>query len=327
MPYDSLSFDDYSKVIRKAFGEDMRFSVVVGNPPYQNSNGGGSIYQDFGCSMYDLTGRYMLLICPDRWNLSTQSSSFDNFRTKIVDSNNLSILVHIASDNGRTFVFKDAGTKDLTYFLVDKLKKSDDCTLIELDSDGNKLDKSNIKIMRPFFYSVNFMNILSKIAGRCTKFLDNVEGLTYAELDNINESKCVSVQDSKHTLKVYGTRGLYGYINLDNIKHDYVSLNKWKVLLPRNGVSPIVGEPESLAARTYYMFYFDSELEARNCCEYFKTRFFRFMLNTLKNGLYASKSAYSYIPYMNFSRTWSDEDLISYFGFSDVEIAYIIDFS
>lgn len=307
---------------------NMKFDVVCGNPPYQNSNGGGSVYQDFGCRMYELAKKYMLLICPDRWNLSTQSNSFATFRKYLIENKSLFKLVHIASDGGKTFVFGNTGTKELTYLLADKDKTDVSCELVELDHIGKLINKGTISLGGTLYYSVDFISILNKIKSKCKNSLHGItELVTYDELDSRQFSSASPVMTATYNLKAYGSKGAVMYVNNSYFTHSYKAVPKWKTLLARNGVSSIVAEPDSVASRHLYMIRFDTQQEAYNCSNFCQTKLFRFLRSNSTAGMASSFESFKNLPLLDFTRSWSDSDLNSFFGFTTNEINFINSFT
>lgn len=288
----------------------------------------GSIYQDFGCKMYEMSKRFMILICPDRWNLSNQSKSFELFRSYVLDSNNIDSIVHIASEQGRTYVFGDVSTKELTYFLVDKFKSDDKCRLLEQDCSGKLLKDSIVSIKNPFYYSIDFMNILDKVYKKCNKYLyDNTELVTYSELDTKQFNRGSEFKTDYYNLKAYGTKGEIVYVNKSCFTHNYNSFSKWKVLLARSGTSAIVAEPDSVASRHMYMLYFNTQVEASNCRDYTQTKFFRCLRVNSTAGMASSMDSFKNLPYLDFNKNWTDEVINEYFDFTEDEIKYINNFT
>lgn len=49
----------------------------------------------------------------------------------------------------------------------------------------------------------------------------------------------------------------------------------------------------------------------------------RFMMRTTYSSVHISKANFIFVPMMDFTQSWTDEMLYSYFGLSDEEIALI----
>ena len=111
------------------------------------------------------------------------------------------------------------------------------------------------------------------------------------------------------------------------------SLNKWKIFITRNWgagtfddvpSSPVIAGPGELCTETFIEFGpFDTRTEAENVLSYLKTKFFRAMVFIRKQDQGASKAVYHYVPLLDFSKPWTDEELYSKYNLTQEEIEFI----
>ena len=111
--------------------------------------------------------------------------------------------------------------------------------------------------------------------------------------------------------------------------------NKWKVLvakaspgmdkLPHSIISsPIISEPKSVCTGGLLVVKtVKSKEEAQNLLDYMHTSFFRFMMILAKNGHNLTKDVYRYVPALDLSKKWTDEELFERYNISPKEQDFI----
>ncbi len=138
-----------------------------------------------------------------------------------------------------------------------------------------------------------------------------------------------------NNIKLYQQKGRIGYISKSQVIRNKEWIDKYLVITAKASPggddyphsiisSPKVSEPGSVCTETFLVIgVFDTEEEANNLVSYMKTRFFRFMMFLVRNGQNLTKSTYAFVPQMDYSKQWSDEELYEEFGIKDTEIDYI----
>ena len=145
----------FKGIVKEAFG-DMKFDVVVGNPPY---NRGMDL--DFVNKGFDLCEKYCLMITPAKWQTAeadqrvTSNMSYGEFRGKLVPHMSKVVFYPDCKD-----VFDIYQTDGITYYLLERSNKFDLC---EVKNISKKRGIYNSTIRRSIRDSESLLNIGNEI--------------------------------------------------------------------------------------------------------------------------------------------------------------------
>lgn len=145
-----------AKEIKERLGleGEMRFNVVVGNPPYQSTGGTSSIYQNFIDLAIKLKADHISMITRDNWLTAME---FEKTRKNLLDAGNVDKVYHYPIVGE---VFNDIGVA-VTYFVWNKDAENVGTRYIRIE---DKVVTSNRMINIKRFIASDISNeIVSKI--------------------------------------------------------------------------------------------------------------------------------------------------------------------
>ncbi len=329
----------------KQFFPNMKFDVIVGNPPYQLNDGGGSgssakpLYDKFVEQAKKLKPRYITMIMPSRW--MTGGKGLDGFRDTMIKDRSIQIM-HDYMDASLCFsgVAIEGG---VCYFLWNLnhnekcdyyLHQSSDSVLHSkktLDEDGT----SDIVIRDP-----NLISILYKVSQFKEKTFDNI--VSSRNPFNISESIddiISSTPTDKRILCRLESKRQILYLNKNySLKRGNDYIDRYKLFVSKaDGAAGQIGNPipariigkaefgerDMVCSETFLAVGpFQKKEETVNVSLYMQTKFFRLLVGIRKNKNMTHKT-YSYVPLQDFSHPWTDEMLYNKYGLTDEEIAFI----
>lgn len=315
----------------------MHFDVIVGNPPYQEMTGGGgvvakanSIYPDFIQRAMDLSPRYLSMIIPARW-YNDDSVKSANLRRRLF--RHLRSLTDIVDSK---VCFEDvliAG--GLCYFLweIDYSGETDIHFIHEYKDEWLRRD------LRECDNYIRY-SILEQIANKVRAktevyFSDMCLESTPFGFETYERG---SEAESDGDLILISSRGSE-YIKYESVLKNQDQIYRYKVVTgyktpgtdatttkyARKVINePRVMLPGQVCTQTYFVVgTFDTPEETENCLNYLKTKFARAMILTSLVGTTVTRRTYQNLPYLDFSREWTSDNLYNYFDLTGVEIFFI----
>lgn len=317
---------------------DMKFDVIIGNPPYQMTGGAGgssdsSIYQLFVQQALKLQPRFATFITPSRWLAGGRG--LDDFRTQMLNGGHLRHLTDFP-DSGDAFpgVQIKGG---ICYFLWDR-SYNGSCDVTRISGGEKHLQqKRQLGEFDVFVRDERAVGILRKVLSKKEpSVIELVSGDTPFGIATNFKDWTQREGTGKITLHLInkGKRSI-GFIKRGVIRKNTDAIDNWKVLVPEaygaGETFPhqilgkeIVAAPPSACTQSYLVVTpFSSERAAQSFASYYQTRLFRFLVSLRKITQHALRSTYTWVPQQTWNRTWSDDLLYKKYGITKNEIAFI----
>ena len=343
--------DAGKQAIEEAF-KNVKFDVVIGNPPYQEDINGTSdnpVYHNFMEISYKVSDK-VCLITPARF-LFNAGKTPKVWNIKMLEDEHFKVVYYTPKSEQ---VFPNTDIKGgiaVTYRDVSKNYGAIETftAFSELNSILHKvISKMGHRDIRSIIYLQNKFN-LEKLY-KCYPEYKNLIGsngrekrLTtsiFEQLPLFSEQKT----DYKKVkiLGLINNNRVYKYVE-EKFIEEHKNLHKYKVLIPKSNGSgalgevlstPLIGEPLIGYTQTFISFgAFDNKEEAENLLKYIKTKFARVMLGSLKITQDNNKDTWAKVPLQDFTSNsdidWSqsiveiDQQLYKKYGLSEEEIAFI----
>lgn len=313
---------------------NMKFDVIIGNPPYQLSDGGNGasaspIYQLFIEQAKKLNPTYLSMIIPARWYAG--GKGLDEFRKEMLEDKHLSNLVDYV--NAKDCFPGTSIGGGVCYFLWDK-NYTGPCEYKNIH-DGKETKSLRDLNEYPIFVRYNeAISIIKKVSSFGENTVSSVVGTR-------NPFGLPSSARGKNTGEItLHSSGGQGFINRNEVLQGKEEIDKYKVMISKV-TSEHAGEPDKSGMFTVvsttrvlkpkevctdsYLIAFSSknEIEAYNFAKYICTKFFRFLLLQAVSSINLSKDKFTFVPVQDFSKEWTDAELYKKYGLDESEIQFI----
>lgn len=341
-------------------GGDMKFTAIVGNPPYQEMKEGEN---DFAPSLYDkfMDASFHIsdkvsLITPARF-LFNAGSTPKSWNNKMLNDEHFKIL-HFEQKSNNVFPNTDIkGGIAISYHDNNKDfgKIGTFTSFDELNSIAKKASaQKESDSLTSIIYLQNRYNLelLLQEHPECRKEISS-DGKDRRLRNNAFEKVSLFTEQKKSDddVKIIGlinNKRLWRFLPKKYFDTNHENFSKYKVIVPAaNGSgalgevlstpligNPLIGNPLIGYTQTFIgVGSFDSKQEAENCMKYIKTKFCRTILGILKITQTNSRETWRLVPLQNFTSNsdidWSksipeiDQQLYKKYNLSEDEIKFI----
>lgn len=309
----------------------MKFNAIVGNPPYQEMDGGASasaknIYPYFVNVSKKLHPNYISLIIPARWYAA--GKNLGDFRQDMIhDKHIIKLFDYMDSKD----IFPTVEIKGgICYFLRSENEEKP-CDITYHSDEGIQYSTRYLKDLgEVYIRDERIISIAHKVIdndfeafepivssrkpyGLTGDFFKDPEKFGLPEIFddkvNSNDLTIIGRENNDRVLK-------YVPENYPLPKKD--GLNKHKVFVNRaygNGKlgqdtrpTPLIGKPGELCTETFLQVGpFETEIEAQNALKYMETKLFKLLIGINKTTQDAPKRVYNFVPIQDFTES-SDID-------------------
>lgn len=329
--------------------QEMKFNAVVGNPPYQIMDGGGTgssatpIYNKFVDLAKLLNPNNVSMIIPAKWY--TGGKGLDEFRANMLNDKQL-IKLFDYEDSRDCFPTVDIAG-GVCYFLWNK-GSDNKCVVTSILGSFRNESTRYLNEHDTFIRNQKVLDIINKVKSQTfTGFLSQT---VYSRKPfGIRSFQRGFPAKPGRNISLFGSDGIT-YMEEKDVPQNKEIVDKWKVIMSKasaehagqtdaNGRKRIVSRlevlpPYTICTESYLLLdIFDNEEEAQNLKKYIRTCFTRFLLASILITQNIVRDKFKFVPIQNYKNNsdidWSqsipdiDRQLYTKYNLSDDEIAFI----
>lgn len=339
-----------STIYQYFFKEDnnMKFDIVVGNPPYQETDGGSKasakpVYNLFSeMAMKKMAAEKVCLITPSKWFAG--GKGLDSFRNFMLNNGHIQVLSDYTNSKD---VFSGVSIGGGVSYFVYNRNFTGDCTVIN-NYNGNstsmerplneysvfvryndavsllhKIIKKDSSFVSKFVSSRNPFGLPSNFRGSRSTYRGSILLLTSAGNNYIDRKSVTSGLDKIDEYKVVVSKVTSEHAGEPD------KGGKFKIISSNR----VMG-PNSVCTDSYLViFNSKNEEEAYNYLLYLKTKFYRCLLMLSVSSINLSSNKFKFIPNQDFSFSsdinWKkpiseiDKQLYEKYEFEEREIRFV----
>ena len=316
--------------------KNMQFDVIIGNPPYQMSDGGNNasalpIYNLFVEQAKKLNPRFLCMIMPSRWFAG--GKGLDEFRRIMLNDKHIKFLKDYV--NAKDCFPETSIGGGVCYFL----RQNDyvgDCQFVSV---FNGKESETTRSLNEFDIFVRH-NMALDIIHKINADEQRISSLILSRNPfGLPSSARGELDHNKNSYALHSSKGI-GFVDWENSYSNKEYADSYKVMISKV-ISEHAGEPDKngqvkllsslkvlspkeICTDSYLIIgKYEKKKYAENLCKYLTTKFARFLLLQAVTSINLSKEKFQFVPLQDFSHPWTDEMLYEKYGLTEEEINFI----
>ena len=312
----------------------MKFDVIVGNPPYQLSDGGhgrsaSPIYQLFVERAKKLNPRYLTMIIPSRW--FGGGKGLGDFRAAMLADDRIRKLVDYENVQD---VFPGVDLAGgVSYFLWNRDSRGP-CEVTNVGGNSQVVTERRLDEFPTFVRHSGAVPIIRKVLAK------NEVRMSAQVSSRKPFGLPTNARPEKSGDLVLRWEKGEGPYPRSKIETGTELIDKWKAITSyvgydhagnpgKDGRRKVFSKidilpPKSICTETYLVVgAYKTKKEAANLIAYMKTRFFRFLVAQFMYSHHLTKTAYDFVPVLDMHEEWTDGNLAKRYGLTKDEVAFM----
>ncbi|MDE5784065.1 MAG: Eco57I restriction-modification methylase domain-containing protein [Prevotella sp.] len=339
----------FIKKVGDLVGKNMKINAIVGNPPYQEMDGGGTgssavpVYNSFASMAKILKPHYTSMIMPAKWY--SGGRGLDDFRQEMLNDTRISVLVDF-QDSRDVFPTVDIAG-GICYFLWDSDAK-DMCQVISVSKGIRTINRRFLNSFDTFIRDSKTIEIIKKATPQTSSPSLSQKVFSSKPFGIRSYDKGFSASPERN-IRLFGSDGI-SYLSESEVPQNLELAPKWKVIMSKasaehagqtdkEGRKRIVSrlevlEPGTICTESYLLLdVFDTQTKAENMKKYMRTQFVRFLISSILFTQNIVRDKFRFVPIQDFTENsdidWSknvseiDIQLYAKHNLTDDEIAFI----
>lgn len=317
---------------------NMKFDVIIGNPPYQLSDGGhgrsaSPVYHKFIDQAKKMNPRYLSMIIPARWY--SGGRGLDEFRSTMLNDSRLSKLVDFENFSE---VFPGVDIAGGVCFFLWEKDYDGLCEVFNTKDGVTTTSKRKLNEFDIFIRNNQAVPIIQKVIAKekAKHYLNKV----------VSPSKPFGIRGfykpKKSGVPCYFTQRVgLKFADKKDITDNFKYLDKWKLLIPKSAIAgqtdfskPIgfyydgntrIAKPGECCTETYLVAYASKSREnVESFKSYLFTKIVRFLLLQAVVSQDITRERFLFIPHLSkYDVNFTDEILRERWGITDDEWDFI----
>jgi hypothetical protein len=340
----------FIKKVHDLIGQNVKINAIVGNPPYQVMDGGGTgssavaVYNSFVMVAKHIEPQFVSMIMPAKWY--SGGRGLDEFREDMLNDTRISKLIDF-TDSRDCFPTVDIAG-GICYFLWDNNYEGA-CSVTNITNGESSTEQRYLNAYDTFIRDARVIQIIKKVVP---------QPYTTATLDQkVYSRKPFGLRSFDkgfpakpgRNIRLFGSDGI-SYLSESEVPQNIQLAPLWKVIMSkasaehagqtdREGRKRIISRlevlpPGTICTESYLLLdTFENEQEANNMKLYMRTQFVRFMLASILLTQNIVRDKFRFVPIQDFTSSsdidWSqdvsgiDRQLYFKYGLTEEEVAFI----